>query len=287
MQECELIHRMRELSIPAPGPDGEELLLIQLPAMERLAQETGLSKGELQLRALETHILPERYLRNFGTLGWEGQLKLARARVAVVGLGGLGGYIAEFLARLGVGHLVLMDGDTFSEHNLNRQLFSLEANLGRPKAEVAQERITLVNSYTRVEAYQEFATAESLPRLLAGCHLVVDALDRLPSRLVLQEAARKLGIPMVHGAIAGMVGQVMSIFPGDLGLRAFYDVDHLPEQGAEVKLGNPSGTPMMVAAWQVQEAMKIITGCGEPIRNQVLFMDAQSGRVEMLRFGAD
>ena len=285
MPEGDLIARMRGLSTITTDPDGREKYLIALPAMEELSRETGLPKWELQIAALEAQILPERYLRNFGTVGWEGQLKLARAKVAIIGLGGLGGYLAEFLARLGVGHLVIMDGDTFAEHNLNRQLFSLEVNLGRPKAEVAQERIAQVNSYTQVEAYAVFATAESFPGLLEGCIVVMDGLDRLPSRLELQDVAQKLGIPMVHGAIAGMVGQVMSIFPGDAGLRGFYQVDELPEKGAEVRLGNPSGTPMMVAAWQVQEAMKIITGCGDPIRNQVLFMDAQCGRVDCLRFG--
>ncbi len=287
MEAKELIARMKELSTLTTDPDGVEKRLLSLAAMEKLSQEFGLSKGELQIRALKSHILPEKYLRSFGTVGWEGQLKLAQAKAVVIGVGGLGGSIAEGLARLGVGRLALMDGDSFAEHNLNRQLFSTEATLGCLKVEVAQERLTSVNSYTQVEAYPEYATRENLPGVLAGAQLVMDALDRLPQRLMLQDVAQELGIPMVHGAIAGMVGQVMTIFPGDTGLRAFYRVEDLPEQGAEVRLGCPTATPMMVAAWQVQEALKIITGCGEPIINRVLFMDAQSGRVDSLRFGVE
>jgi len=286
MEAEELILRMKRLSTLTTDPDGVEKHLLALAEMEKLSKEAGLSKRELQIRALKAHILPEKYLRSFGTVGWEGQLKLARAKVAVIGLGGLGGSIAEGLARLGVGRLALMDGDTFAEHNLNRQLFSTEATLGRPKTGVAQKRLASVNSYIQVEAYPEYATRENLPGVLAGAQVVMDALDRLPQRLMLQDVAQELGIPMVHGAIAGMVGQVMTIFPNDAGLRAFYRVEDLPEQGAEVRLGCPTATPMMVAAWQVQEALKIITGCGEPIRNRILFMDAQSGRVDSLQFGA-
>lgn len=283
--EVSFEERMRALATTTTGPDGEKLYLLPLPGVEELHQETKLSRREIQIRALEAHILPERYLRSFGTIGWQGQLALLRAKVAVIGAGGLGGYICEGLARLGVGRVVVVDGDVFAEHNLNRQLFSSEPTLGKGKAEVAKRRLAEVNSATEVQIYACDATADNLPEILVGADVVVDALDRLPSRLVLQDVAQCLGIPLVHGAIAGMMGQVMTILPGDAGLRAFYGGGRLPERGAETILGNPTGTPMMIAAWQVQEVMKLVTGLGELIRNRMLFLDAEAGRAEILSFG--
>ncbi|MFB0547151.1 MAG: ThiF family adenylyltransferase [Anaerolineae bacterium] len=261
-----------------------ELKVIPLDRLQALAHEFDLSLREVELAALEARILPRRYLRSFGTVGWEGQIKLLNSTVTVVGLGGLGGNVVEGLARMGVGRLILIDGDVFVDHNLNRQILSTEAILGSSKTEVARARVAQINSALEVVLHSVQATAETLPRLLKGADVVVDALDRLPTRLALQKAAQTLGIPMVHGAIAGYVGQVMTIFPGDGGLQAFYGED-VPQQGAEVQLGCPAATPMMVSAWQVQETLKILLGCGQLLRHKMLFMDAEMGRVEILKVG--
>jgi molybdopterin/thiamine biosynthesis adenylyltransferase len=229
--------------------------------------------------------LPWRHSRNMGTVGWQGLAKLMRSTVGVVGLGGLGGYVVEGLARMGVGHLILIDGDVFAEHNLNRQLLSHEANLGRSKAESARERVAMINSAVEVTVHHEFATQDTLPALLRGADVLVDCTDRLPIRFVLQDVAKEMGIPMVHGAIAGYVGQVMTILPGDAGLRALHGYGDVPERGIEVELGNPAATPMMVAAWEVQETIKVLLGHGELLRGRLLFMDAESGMVEILKLG--
>ncbi len=260
-----------------------ELKVIPLGQVQTLAGEFGLSPREVELAALENRVLPRRYLRSFGTVGWEGQIALLNAAVAVVGLGGLGGNVVEGLARMGVGRLVLIDGDTFADHNLNRQVLSSERNLGRSKPESAQAHVAQINSAVEVVAHNLFITAENLPQLLADVEVVVDCLDRLPTRLMLQEAAQRLGIPMVHGAIAGYVGQVMTILPGDKGLRALYGAEEVPQQGAEVQFGCPAATPMMTAAWQIQETVKIILKCGELLRHKMLFMDAEMGAIEILK----
>lgn len=260
-----------------------ELRVLRLERVQALAEEFGLTMREVELAALEAEVLPRRYLRSFGTVGLEGQARLLRSTVAVVGLGGLGGSVAEGLARMGVGRLILIDGDVFVDHNLNRQILSAEANLGRSKAEVAREWVAQVNSAVEVIAHALEATPENLPRLLEGADVVVDGLDRLPPRLTLQEAAQVLGIPMVHGAIAGYLGQVMTIFPGDPGLRALYGGGPLPERGIEAQQGCPAGTPMMVAGLQIQEVMKLLLGRGEPLRRRLLFMDAESGWIEVVR----
>jgi len=279
----ELRKRLQHLATVTPEEQG--LPLLSLKAVRQVAQEFGLSPREVEIRALEERILPERYLRSLGTVGWEGQLRLLQASVAVVGLGGLGGNIVEGLARSGVGHLILIDPDTFVEHNLNRQIFSTEANLGTPKVKAARARVAEINSAVEVTSYAVEATAENLPRLLQGADVVVDALDRLPKRLVLQDAAQRLGIPMVHGAIGGMTGQVMTIFPGDEGLYALYGQGDVPERGIEAEQGCPTATPMMIAAWQVQEVLKILLGRGELLRHRMLMMDAEMGATDIILLG--
>jgi len=259
--------------------------VIPLAAVRALEQEFGLSRRMVELVALEAGVLPRRYLRSYGTVGLAGQIKLLRATVAVIGLGGLGGNVVEGLARMGVGRIIAVDGDTFVDHNLNRQLLSEEAALTRSKAEVARARVAAINAAVEVVAHAVHLTPQNVEGLLGGADVVVDALDRLPARLMLQDGAQRLGIPLIHGAIAGYVGQVMTILPGDAGLHAMYGDGEVPAQGIEVELGCPAATPMMVAAWQVQEVMKILLGRGQLLRNRMMLMDAEWGTVEILEIG--
>jgi molybdopterin/thiamine biosynthesis adenylyltransferase len=260
--------------------------IIRLQQVRELATTFDCPIREVELAALETDVVPWRYLRNMGTIGLEGQARLLQATVAVVGLGGLGGYVTEALARMGVGRLTLIDGDVFEEHNLNRQVLSAEAGLGTSKAQVARRRVAEINSGVEVTDHAVTLTRENLPRLLEGADVVVDGLDRLPSRLVLQEGAQALSIPMVHGSIAGFLGQVMTILPGDPGLVGLYgEESELPEQGLEAQLGTPTATPMMVAAWEAQEVVKILVGQGELLQHRLLVMDMESGTIESLQLG--
>lgn len=281
----DLVKKMQQLATSVVAPDGKEKRLLPLSTVRQLAHEGGLSVREVEIRALKAHILPARYERNQGTVGWEGQVKLLESTVAIVGCGGLGGWIIEGLARMGVGHLIIIDGDAFEENNLNRQALCTEANLGQPKTEAAREQVARVNSATEVITYSVMADEESIREMLAGADVVVDALDTFPTRLVLQKVAQSLGIPVVHGAIGGYVGQVMTVFPGDEGLYALYGRGNVPQRGIEAQLGNPTATPMMVAAWQIQEVVKVLLGAGELLRNRLLFMDAESGMVEVLEIG--
>jgi molybdopterin/thiamine biosynthesis adenylyltransferase len=114
--------------------------------------------------------------------------------------------------------------------------------------------------------------------------VVVDALDRLPRRLMLQEGVQELGIPLIHGSIAGFLGQVTTILPRDPGLHALYgDGDGLPEQGLEAELGTPAATPMAVAAWEAQEVVKFLTGKGELLRNRLMVIDMESGTSQVIQ----
>lgn len=259
--------------------------VITLAAVQELEKEFGLSRREAELAALEAGVLPRRYLRSYGTVGLEGQIKLLNSTVAVVGLGGLGGNVVEALARMGVGRIIAVDGDTFVDHNLNRQVLSAEALLAQPKTEAAKARVRAINEAIEVITCPVYLTPQNMGNVLNGADVVVDALDRLPTRLMLQDGVQQLGIPLVHGAIAGCVGQVMTILPGDAGLHALYGDGEVPAQGAEAELGCPAATPMMVAAWQVQEVMKILLGRGELLRHRMIFMDAEWGTIEILEIG--
>lgn len=260
-----------------------DLRVISREALHTIAREAGAGIKQIELAALRAQILPNRYHRSLGTVGWEGQIRLLESTVAIIGAGGLGGWIIEGLARMGVGHLIIIDGDIFEENNLNRQALCWEESMGRPKVEAAQERVTHLNAAVDVTALQTWATAENLPELLRDVDVVVDALDKLPIRLTLQSVCNDLGIPMVHGAIGGYIGQVTTIFPGDAGLKSLYGEGPLPERGVEVEWGNPAATPMMVSAWEIQEVVKLLTNKGEPLRGRLLFMDAESGTVDCFR----
>jgi len=203
----------------------------------------------------------ERYKRNIGTFTEEGIALLAQKRVMVVGCGGLGGFVIETLGRSGVGHITAVDFDVFEESNLNRQLLSETPLIGTSKAIAARERMKRVNPLIHVEAIEAKLTEENMEDLIAGHDLVVDALDSLPVRRLLQAVCEKLGLPLVHGAIGGWYGQVSVIMPGDRILDKIYGAQ--AEKGVESALGTPGFTPAVVGSIQACETIKLLIGRGE------------------------
>ena len=224
---------------------------------------------------LENGEVPERYLRNIGTIGIDGQLRLLNAKVAVVGAGGLGGNVIELLARQGVGYLKIIDGDGFATHNLNRQLLATEENMGMNKAKAAACRVAVVNSDVHIESIFQMLDEENAEQLLSGMDVVVDALDSIFSRLLVSQVTRKLKIPLVHAAIAGFTGQVTTLLPEDIGLEKIYKVSAGADKGIELSLGNPATTPAFVAAIQAQEVVKIVTGIGELLHKKLFYFDME------------
>ncbi len=221
-----------------------------------------------------------RYDRNRELISQEDQRILKNATVAVVGLGGLGGYISEGLARLGVGKLILIDFDIFEESNLNRQLFSTEENLGCSKADAAKERLNLVNSEVHYRFSKERLTEGNALELLKGAKIVVDALDSIETRLILEKACHSLNVPLVYGAIGGWYGQVSFIEPGDHTLRLLYPDPNA--KGIEKTLGNPSFTPALVASIQVAETVKFLLGRGTLLKKKLLMIDLLNQEYEIL-----
>lgn len=212
-----------------------------------------------------------RYHRNMTTLSMEENAKLKEFKVCVVGCGGLGGYVIELLGRLGIGEITAIDGDVFDETNLNRQVLSSENQIGRSKSTVAKERMSEVNSEVKVNPIHGFLTEENCEEIISGHHVIVDALDNMSTRIILEEHCELLDIPMVHGAIAGWYGQVATILPGDKLLQKIYSEGE--NKGAEVELGNPSFTPALIAAIEVAEVVKLLFHKGELLRGKLLTLD--------------
>ena len=216
----------------------------------------------------------KRYERNMTALSAEENERLKHCKVCVIGCGGLGGYVIEHLGRIGVGHITAVDGDVFEESNLNRQLLSDESVLGKSKAETAKNRMKNVNSTINVRAGNEYLTKDNSEEILKGHDIVIDALDNITTRLIIEEEAQKLKIPLVHGAIAGWYGQVSVILPGSPMYGKIY-----PEgaaKGVETRLGNLPFTAAVTASVQAAEAVKVLLGRSEVLAGKLLTIDLLS-----------
>lgn len=220
-----------------------------------------------------------RYSRNMNMLTHEENNKLKTFKVAVIGCGGLGGYVIEMLARIGIGQLLCFDGDVFDQSNWNRQLLSSEDNLGLSKAHAAALRVKSINSDIEIHAYDVKLTEEN-SSLLEGCNIVVDAVDHVDTKIMLQGICERLDIPLIFGAIAGWYGQVATILPGD----RLLDYVYKSKKTIEKDLGNPSFTPATIASIQVVEVIKVLLDKSEILRNKLLFIDVLSHEYEIIEF---
>ncbi|MGM0397243.1 MAG: HesA/MoeB/ThiF family protein [Bacillota bacterium] len=224
--------------------------------------------------------LKHRYDKNKSLIKEEEQKILAEKAVAIIGAGGLGGYLAEQAVRLGVGKVIIVDGDVFEESNLNRQRFSREDNLGEWKAFEAKKALEKINSEVQILAYKDRISKENAHELLKEVDVVLDGVDNARTRLVLQDICRERHIPLVHGAIGGWYGQVSVVMPGDDTLSSIYtDPD---ARGVEKDLGNPSFTPALVASYQVAEMLKLLLGKGETLRKKILYIDTLSNSTSII-----
>ena len=282
----DLNERIRRLARITVCPDATRRPVISVKDMGGLAAETGIAGKELAVRALEIDIIPERYVRNMNTLSPADQVRLLKSHAAVIGLGGLGGTVTEVLARAGIGTLTLIDHDSFEEHNLNRQIMSSEANLGESKADVAMRRVQSIDHFLDVHVRGEYLSEDNAQILVQGADVIVDCLDSIPARFVLQRTAGKTGRPFVSAAVAGMSAHVMTIFPGDPGLETIYgDPQDAPEKGIETVIGTLPQTAIMTASIEGSEVIKILLDKGKPLRNGILMIDLQENSFELMRLG--
>ena len=254
----------------------EEIPVISVSEIKRIARDFNLPPREVEIAALLEEIIPARYRRNFNTITFAEQITLLISKISVVGCGGLGGNIIELLARLGVGTILTIDGDIFQESNLNRQILCTERDLGREKIATAVEKIKYINSSICIQPHSQFIDAENISNIIWNSDVVVDALDSISSRFILERACKELKIPFIHGAINGFQGQVSTIFPEDKGLAAIYGSEEKfqklsPDNQASVL----SVTPSLVASLQVTEVIKVLLMKGNLLRNKLLLINLE------------
>ncbi len=270
-------------------PAAREVKILEDSQALKISGQCGCSARHVYIEALGLGIWPHRYVRNREILSVQDQLILAKCKVSVVGAGGLGGHVILLLARLGIGHLVVVDHDVFDESNLNRQALCNEKSLGKPKSEEAAKIVGSVNPGVDVTSFNVSLEPSSVDKILAGSHVVVDCLDNVPDRFLLEKASKNLKIPLVHGALAGFEGQLMTIFPDDPGLKNIYGK---VDEGASVNrskspesvLGVPAPTPSLMATLQAMEVLKIILKRGRIFRNILLHVDMEAGQMNEFSF---
>ncbi|MDE6961165.1 MAG: HesA/MoeB/ThiF family protein [Lachnospiraceae bacterium] len=218
-----------------------------------------------------------RYERNLYALSKDEQEMLAQKRVCIIGCGGLGGYILEYLLRVGVGHITVIDKDCFEESNLNRQLLSDENHIGSSKTQTAKERAKAVNREVTVTAIDAFLTEDNSEELLRGHDLVLDAVDSLSARRQIGKQCAELGIPLVYGAIQGWYAQISLIMPGSKMLDLL--CGHGPEPSDKSAL---SFTPAVCASFQAAEAVKYLCGRECVLAGRVLYVDLIHMETELI-----
>jgi len=223
----------------------------------------GLSRSEL-----------ERYDRQLLIKGWgeRGQKKLKSSKVIIAGVGGLGSVSSLYLAAAGVGNLVLIDKDKVSLSDLNRQILYSEETLGLSKVNVAKRKIKSLNSEVEVKSIISEITEENIQSLIGDADVVVDGLDNWSTRFIVNNYCVKKSIPFVHAGVSEFYGQITTIMPEEGPcLRCIF-----PEKPHEMKVIPIFGaTPGVLAALQVMEVIKIITGIGKPLIGRMLFLDGE------------
>ena len=198
--------------------------------------------------------------------GEEGQERLKNSRVLIAGAGGLGSPLAYYLAAAGVGTIVLVDSDTVSLSNLNRQILHWEPDLDRPKVESGSEKLAQLNSGVEIIPRQVRITEETAGELTQGCDLMVDALDNFETRHLLNRVSVATGIPLLYGGIHGLTGMLSLFVPGKTACMACIFPGTVPAEVFPV-LGS---TPGVVASLQATEAVKHLVGFGETLLNRLL-----------------
>jgi molybdopterin/thiamine biosynthesis adenylyltransferase len=261
---------------------GEPKLVIDDEHLLDWALEKGVSPREAQLTALRGGIVPLRYLKNFHSLTLAEQIRICESGVLICGCGGLGGVIINLLARTGVGHLRLVDGDVFVSSNLNRQWICDTGSLGKSKATEGAERARAINPLIDVESFDAVLNDGNAEELIRGMDLVLDGFDNLRGRFVAADAAARSGIPFVHAAVAGWWGQVTTFLPGSgRSLRDIYG--HMQTRDRmEESMGVLGATASVIGSLEVLEAVRILAGRDPAYESRLLYFDGESGRMEIV-----
>jgi len=204
--------------------------------------------------------------------GEEGQKRLRRAHVVVAGIGGLGSPASIYLACAGVGRLTLVDRDRVELSNLNRQVLHWEEDVDIEKVCSAARKLRGLNSTVEVVPLEVEITPENARRIVRGADLVVDGMDNMRTRLLLNDACLQEGIPFIHGGVHGLMGEVTTILPGRTPCLACI---FSQGTGQEVPFPVLGATPALIASIQVMEAIKLLCGFGELLAGRMLLVDGE------------
>jgi len=209
------------------------------------------------------------YSRNMGIMSNDELQKFVSTKALIVGVGGLGGYIASSLARIGVSSIVIVDFDSFDESNLNRQLYASFKTLNESKVEVVKKGLLDINPKIEITALHMKFDESFDHANFKDVDIVFDAVDNIKSKVLLERFCTDLNIPLIHGAIAGWYGQIGIIMPGSNILNKLYkDSDH----GIESELMSPTFTPAIIGNMMISEFVKY-TLKKEALINQILYVD--------------
>lgn len=228
--------------------------------------------------------MEQRYIRNIPAISENDQTLLADKKVLVLGCGGLGGYIIECLARLGVGHLTVVDGDCFEESNLNRQLYSSPDLIGYSKALAAADRVHSIAPFTQIVPVKAFFDETNADELIQNQDLVIDALDNISARFLMEDICEKHNITFVHGAILGWIIQVTVGRPGSRILHKLYKTTSADLKKDSVQKTSLPMTPAACAALEVAEALKILVGQESTLSNTLLMLNLQTMEQHVIPF---
>jgi len=235
------------------------------------------------LRRFARHLsLPE--------FGAEAQEKLRRATVLCIGAGGLGSPVMMYLAAAGVGAIRIVDDDTVDLTNLQRQLLFTDADIGRPKAEAAAEKLRTIYPDIRAEAHRTRFLADNAMALATGCDLIIDGSDNFPTRYLSNDTAVLLRIPNVYGSIFRYEGQATVFAPGLGGpcYRCLFPSPPAPGSVPSCAEGGVLGVlPGLVGMIQATEAIKLLTGIGQPLTGRMIYVDTRTMEFRELRLRRD
>lgn len=223
-------------------------------------------------------------------IGGPGQTKLGAARVVMIGAGGLGAPASLYLTAAGIGELVIVDPDTVSLDNLQRQVLFRTADIDRKKVDAARDALTALDPDVAIRTVHGRADAESLPGLLEGADLVLDGCDDFATRFAVNAAAIAAHIPLVSGAVGRWDGQV-STFAPHLGPNApcyrCLVPDIPPDAESCAVTGIVGAITGIVGTLMALEAIKLITGAGETLIGRVQIVDGLSGALRTVKLARD